>query len=32
MQTVMCSRCGKNIAVIFITKIDGDNTTKNEGL
>lgn len=28
----MCSRCGKNIAVIFITKIDGDNTTKNEGL
>ena len=28
----MCSRCGKNIAVIFITKIDGNNTTKNEGL
>ena len=28
----MCSRCGKNIAVIFITKIYGDNTTKNEGL
>ena len=28
----MCSRCGKNIAVIFITKIDGDNTTKTEGL
>ena len=32
MQTVMCSRCGKNIAVIFITKIDGNNSTKNEGL
>ena len=32
MQTAMCSRCGKNIAVIFITKIDGDNNTKNEGL
>ena len=32
MQTAMCSRCGKNIAVIFITKIDGNNTTKNEGL
>ena len=28
----MCSRCGKNIAVIFITKIDGNNTTRNEGL
>ena len=32
MQTAMCSRCGKNIAVIFITKIDGNNTTRNEGL
>ena len=32
MQTAMCSRCGKNIAVIFITKIDGNNSTKNEGL
>jgi ATP-dependent Clp protease ATP-binding subunit ClpA len=27
----MCSRCGKNVAVIFITKIEG-GTSKNEGL
>ena len=32
MQTVMCSRCGKNVAVIFITKIDGNGQSKNEGL
>ena len=32
MQTVMCSRCGKNVAVIFITKIDGSGQSKNEGL
>ena len=32
MQTVMCSRCGKNVAVIFITKIDGSGESKNEGL
>lgn len=34
MQMPMCSRCGKNVAVIFITKIDpnnGDNATQ-EGL
>jgi len=31
MQTTMCSRCGKNVAVIFITKIEGGQT-KNEGL
>ena len=31
MQTTMCSRCGKNVAVVFITRIDG-NQTKNEGL
>jgi len=31
MQATMCSRCGKNVAVIFITKIEG-NETKNEGL
>ena len=31
MQTVMCSRCGKNVAVIFITKIDGSGESKNEG-
>jgi len=27
----MCSRCGKNVAVIFITKLEG-GTSKNEGL
>ena len=32
MQTTMCSRCGKNVAVIFITKIEGNGQTKNEGL
>ncbi len=32
MQTAMCSRCGKNVAVIFITKIDGSGESKNEGL
>ena len=31
MQTAMCSRCGKNVAVIFITKIE-NGETKNEGL
>ena len=31
MQPTMCSRCGKNVAVIFITKIEGGQT-KNEGL
>ena len=31
MNTTMCSRCGKNVAVIFITKIEG-SVTKNEGL
>ncbi len=31
MQATMCSRCGKNVAVIFITKIEGGQT-KNEGL
>lgn len=34
MQMPMCSRCGKNVAVIFITKMDpnhADNTTQ-EGL
>ena len=28
---MMCSRCGKNVAVIFITKME-NGTTKNEGL
>ncbi|MCR5137531.1 MAG: ATP-dependent Clp protease ATP-binding subunit [Oscillospiraceae bacterium] len=31
MQTNLCSRCGRNPAVIFITKIEG-NQTKSEGL
>ena len=31
MQPTMCSRCGKNVAVVFITKIEG-GVTKNEGL
>lgn len=31
MQATMCSRCGKNVAVVFITKIE-NGQTKNEGL
>ena len=31
MQTTMCSRCGKRVAVVFITKIEA-GVTKNEGL
>ncbi len=31
MQPTICARCQKNMAVIFITKIEG-NETKNEGL
>ena len=31
MQVKMCSRCGKNVAVVCITKMEG-NETKNEGL
>ena len=31
MQPTLCSRCGKNVAVIFITRMDGGQT-KNEGL
>ncbi len=31
MQAQMCSRCGKNVAVLFITKIE-NGVTKNEGL
>ena len=31
MQVKMCSRCGKNVAVVFITKMEG-NEMKNEGL
>lgn len=31
MQARMCSRCGKNVAVVFITKLEG-GVQKNEGL
>ena len=31
MQPQLCSRCKKNAAVVFITKIEGSET-KNEGL
>ena len=31
MQPTMCSRCGKNVAVVFITKIEAGQA-KNEGL
>ena len=31
MRPTMCTRCHKNVAVIFITKIEGSET-KNEGL
>lgn len=31
MQPTLCSRCGKNVAVIFITKIE-NNEQKQEGL
>ena len=31
MRATMCSRCGKRVAVVFITKLEG-GVTKNEGL
>ncbi|WP_312940121.1 ATP-dependent Clp protease ATP-binding subunit [Oscillibacter sp.] len=31
MQPKLCSRCKKNVAVVFISRLDGD-TTVNEGL
>ena len=31
MKPTLCSRCKKNLAVIFITKIENGNTV-NEGL
>ncbi len=31
MQPTLCSRCGKNVAVVFITKIE-NGQSKNEGL
>ncbi len=32
MNMPMCSRCKKNIAVVFITKIEGPDKTSQEGL
>ena len=32
MKMPMCSRCGKNIAVVFITKMDQNNNSTQEGL
>ena len=31
MQPTLCSRCKKNPAMVFISKLEGDKTT-NEGL
>ena len=31
MQPTLCSRCKKNVAVIFITRLEGGQA-KNEGL
>ena len=31
MQPQLCSRCKKNIATVFITRMEGDKTV-NEGL
>ncbi len=31
MQPTLCSRCKKNVAVVFISKLDGERTI-NEGL
>ncbi len=32
MQPSLCSRCKKNIAVVFITRMDGAGNSQNEGL
>ncbi len=32
MQMPICSRCGKNIAVVFITKMDQSGKTSHEGM
>ena len=32
MQMPMCSRCGKNIAVVFITKMENSGATSHEGI
>ena len=31
MQPIMCSRCHKNVAVIFITRVE-NGTSHNEGI
>ena len=31
MRSTLCSRCHKNVAVVFISKIEG-GATRNEGL
>ncbi len=32
MQMPICSRCGKNIAVVFITKMENNGATSHEGI
>ncbi len=32
MQPTICSKCNKNMAVVFITKLEPDGQSKNEGL
>lgn len=32
MQPSLCSKCQKNVAIIFITRLDNDGHSKNEGL
>lgn len=32
MQPTICSKCQKNVAVVFITRMDGSGEAKNEGL
>ncbi len=31
MSNVLCCKCKKNLAVVYVTRIDSDGTTKNEG-
>lgn len=31
MSNVLCCKCKKNLAVVYVTRIDTDGTTKNEG-
>lgn len=32
MQPTLCSKCQKNVAIVFITRMESDGQTKNEGL